>query len=70
MPRTKNRCGRANTAVGTTAGYCAAADQLDGKVGEQIGEPGDVVAGVGHNQDLRVAGLSVTGHGQALDHRA
>ena len=42
-------------------------DQLHGQVGQHVGEPGDVVAGVGHDHDVRVAGLPLPGRDQPVD---
>lgn len=44
------------------------ADQLDGQVGQDVGEAGDVVAGVHDDDDVRVARPPLPGMHQPGDH--
>src|SRR5258708_34415492 len=46
------------------------AQHVDGQVGQDVGESGDVVAGVDDDQDPRIGGRVVSGGDQAFDYAA
>jgi hypothetical protein len=46
------------------------ADQVDGQIAQDEREPGDVVAGVGDDQNVRVPGLPMPGRDQTAEHGA
>ena len=46
------------------------AQYVDGQVGQDVGESGDVVAGVDDDQDPRIGGRVVSGGDQALHYAA
>ncbi len=63
--RGPRRYGQPEHPVGTKP-----ATQLHGQVVQQPGQPGDVIPGISHDQDVRVAGLVVAGVGEPADQLA